>query len=79
MIELLKHNPSPPSHPDSLECWYLRYETAFSISAAIQWGDQTWGIPGRYLVAEDASVWGLRNSGMRANPSACRVLTSDGM
>jgi len=49
--------PSPPFfHPDSLECWYLRRETALSVSA---YGDQTWGISGRYSVGEDATCMGL--------------------
>jgi len=48
--------PSPLSHPDSLECWYLRHETALSVSA---WGDLTWGISGRYLVSDDATCTGL--------------------
>ena len=51
--------PPPFSHPDPLECWYLRVESALHISA---WGDETWGISGRYSVAIDTSVWGLRKS-----------------
>jgi len=45
--------PPPPSHLDSLECWYLRHETVLSISVR---GDQTWEILGRFSVAEDAYV-----------------------
>jgi len=52
------HGLPPPhfSHPDSLEYWYLRHETVLSLSAP---GDQTWGILGRYSVAEDATCIGL--------------------
>jgi len=42
-------------HLDSLECWCLGHETALSVSA---WGDQTWGISGRYSVAKDATCMG---------------------
>ena len=55
--QIVHRLPPPPfSHPDSLECWYLRHETALSASA---WGDQTWGISGRYSAAEDATCIGL--------------------
>ena len=52
------HGLAPPllSHPDSLECWYLRHETTLSIIAQ---GNQAWGISGRYSVAEDATCMGL--------------------
>ena len=43
---------------------------------SVRFGDLTWGISGIYSVAEDTSVWGLRNSGMRANLSTDRVLNS---
>jgi len=43
--------PPPFSHPDFLECWCSRHETALSVSAH---RNQTWGILGRYSVAEDA-------------------------
>jgi len=56
---------APFSHPDSLECWYLRHEPVLSISA---WEDQTWGISGRYPVAEDACVWGLHKSRDASQP-----------
>jgi len=49
--------PRPPFfHPYSLECWDLRHEIALSVSAQ---GDQTWGISGRYSVADDATCMGL--------------------
>jgi len=48
--------PPPFSHPDFLECWYLRHKSTLSVSTQ---EDPTWGISGRYLAAEDAFCVGL--------------------
>jgi len=53
--------PPPFSHPESLKFWCSRHRTAWSV-------DQMWGISGRYSVAEDASVWGLRKSRDASQP-----------
>jgi len=48
--------PRCPNNKKTNKCWYLRHETALNVNTG---GDQTWGISGRYSVAEDAACTGL--------------------
>jgi len=72
--------PPPFSHPDSLECWYLRHETALTLECWRLGGSDV----GDLGMLFKFGGWGCDlykscvNLGMRANPSTCRVLILGG-